>query len=646
MSMMEVQVTSDRPLGDGSDELKPATPPLFPTKHPGTDRAAILPSGGKQPGVPLQEAAAAADRAQLRATGDKAEQERLEIVTRFPITDWPTLPLERYALGLPESADGFCRWMEFNTHYLPSIKGGSALKHMIFKRQTGAWYFEKKYTSVEEAWTGVRAGFVDAFRLAGEGRFEEIGQVSAISAAISLSTKAVYCYFPDDLLPVCAGAHQEHFWKLLGGDGPITKGVPAARRLRELVRRTPVFDGWGTSEIMWFLYDWADPRQSQRIVKIAPGHDADLWEDCLANGYIRVGWDEVGDLREFETRDQFNAKFADAFSALYKGNGPKISEKAGEVWLLSELVPGDIVIANREPPASLASERSRTAATSTVMTWASTPTRSGWRGTRPRPETIDPIRRWAFKTVAKVSQVEYQRILKGRTNATLAAPPARRHRWRPSIRCSGRSPASCERKGQVILYGPPGTGKTYNARRFAVWWLNERRRGDPDAGASSPTTAAFRRSEATLSTAASEHRVWWVVANPTQWAGIGSSPRSPSSTDTGGFAANYPLVRDGDLVVGYQSTPGQADHGGGQDRPRAFTRRPRGDPTITLEPFTTVSNGPSYDELVPTNDSATASPCGTAARAPVRPNARRGRLPARHGCGTRPRPASLSDDDG
>ena len=34
-----------------------------------------------------------------------------------------------------------------------------------------------------------------------------------------------------------------------------------------------------------------------------------------------------------------------------------------------------------------------------------------------------------------------------------------------------RIAAALERKGQLILYGPPGTGKTYQARRFAVWWL-------------------------------------------------------------------------------------------------------------------------------------------------------------------------------
>ena len=447
MLMREAQVTSDRPLDQDSDELKPASPPSLLTKSPSTDRKAIVTS--KQPDVPLEVAAAEADREQLRVTGDAAERERLEIVNRFPIADWPTLPLERYALGLPESADGFCRWMEFNTHYLPSIKGGSALKHMIFKRQTGDWYFEKKYASLDQAWTNVRAGFVEAFRLAGEGRFEDIGQVDGINAAISLSTKAVYCYFPDDL---CRSAPE----RTRSTSGGCSVGKAPSRRAS---RRPAV--SWSSSASGRSSTAGAPARSCGSSTpgrirgsrsgssRLRPGTNAALWQDCLDNGYIRVGWDEVGDLREFESRDQFNARFADVFSALYKGNGPKISEKAGEVWMLTELVPGDIVIANQGT--------SRVVGIGTVtdrgyekrdQTWTSSRTHVGvaWDPTQARD--IDPIKRWAFKTVAKVSQAEYQQILKGRTGTPVRRLRVSRHLWRPSTRSSARSPESWSARGR------------------------------------------------------------------------------------------------------------------------------------------------------------------------------------------------------
>jgi 5-methylcytosine-specific restriction protein B len=586
-------VTSTPPGGNSPAD---DTARRHPTKYPNTDRMAILPSAGKTPDVPLEVAAAEADREQLRITSEAAERERLEIVSRFPLDAWPTLPLERYALGLPESADGFCRWMEFNTRYLPSIKGGSALKHMIFRRQSGDWYFERKYASLEEAWTSVRGGFVDAFRLAGEGRFEEVGQLGAINNAVSLSTKAVYCYFPDDLLPVCAGAHQEHFWRILGGEGPITKGVPAARRLLELARQQPAFDGWQPGEIMWFLYAWADPRESQRIVKIAPGANASLWPDCLANGYIRVGWDDIGDLREFESREQFGAKFADAFSSLYKGNGPKITEKANELWTLSELAPGDIIVANQGT--------SRVVGIGTVTDRAyerrddlgefTHTVGVAWEDAPPRE--IDPIKRWAFKTIAKVSQAEYQQILKGRTDRTAAAPPPRPGPVAATIEPVLRDIASeLERKGQVVLYGPPGTGKTYNARRFATWWLSDQLK--LAAGSSVLVdNAAFRGAEEALASGPSDRRVWWVTANPKEWTWDRLFSLGTVNYRFGRLKKNYALLRKGDLVVGYQSNPTK--------RVLAVARiaeglhdTPEGE-KITLTPVHAVSNGPTWDEML------------------------------------------------
>jgi 5-methylcytosine-specific restriction protein B len=588
-------VTSDRPSGGEHGDEAPATPPWHSTKYPSTDRMAALPATGKKPQQSFEDALRSFDRTKLGSTVQAAEAERLEVVAKFPLADWPSMPLDGYALGTSNSGDSFCRWMEFATPHIASIKGGSALKHMIFKRkgEEAGWYFEKKYSSTEEAWDHVRAGFVEAFRLAGEGRFDEIGQLSAINSAFSLSTKAVYCYFPNDLLPVCSSSHQDHFWKLLGGVGPVTHGVPAARRLLELVRERPELNGWRPSEIMWFLYDWADPRQSQRIVKIAPGPNAQLWDDCLANSYIRVGWDETGDLREFENRDQFNSKFADQYSALYNGNGPKITQKAGEVWTLTELSPGDIVIANQGTGhiVGIGTVTDRGYEKRDDLGEYTHTVGVAWDPTQARD--IDPIKRWAFKTVAPVSQADYLQILRGRTGAQVTTGrPVPVVSVEPLLH---EIASELERKGQVILYGPPGTGKTYNARRFAVWWLTERLNlsgaatvlGDP---------AAFRVSEEGLSHASSDRRVWWVTANPKEWSWDRLFDEESVEYRFGRLRKNYALLREGDLVIGYQANP--------QKRIMALARigqtlhaTPRGD-KITLTPVHSVTDGPTWEELL------------------------------------------------
>jgi hypothetical protein len=78
----------------------------------------------------------------------------------------------------------------------------------------------------------------------------------------------------------------------------------------------------------------------RRVLKVAPGRDALYWDDCLAHGYICVGWDDVGDLRAFASRDAFLRRFAEVYPS-------EAMSSATSLWRLRELEPGDLVIANR-----------------------------------------------------------------------------------------------------------------------------------------------------------------------------------------------------------------------------------------------------------------------------------------------------------
>jgi 5-methylcytosine-specific restriction protein B len=173
-----------------------------------------------------------------RVYAARAEAQRSEVTTRFPLEAWPTMRVEDYALGVgnPET---FCRWMEFKTQDCGGIGGGSAKKHLIFRRASGEWYFQKKYASLDNAWTAVRDGFVRAFDLAASDKVLDIEGVEPLSQAPSLSGKAVYMYFPDRTLPIYGHPAQEHFWRLLSGTGNIRMGAPGARQLLDLARSRP-----------------------------------------------------------------------------------------------------------------------------------------------------------------------------------------------------------------------------------------------------------------------------------------------------------------------------------------------------------------------------------------------------------------------
>ena len=87
-------------------------------------------------------------------------------------------------------------------------------------------------------------------------------------------------------------------------------------------------------------------RHSNKIalVKIAPGHRAEYWPQCLKQRYICVGWDDVGDLRRFDSEKDFWLEFQKHFK--YSGNLSTVRRKANELWTLTKLRSGDRIIAN------------------------------------------------------------------------------------------------------------------------------------------------------------------------------------------------------------------------------------------------------------------------------------------------------------
>ncbi|MFI6032854.1 hypothetical protein ACIBBD_01475 [Streptomyces sp. NPDC051315] len=214
----------------------------------------------------LQAAASQFDRSTVTEAGTAAEDERKQVLSQFPLETWATMPLSRYALGQPAlSTDGptYCRLMEFGTPNLGSIKGGSAAKHIMYHHNSGEWRLAAPLRGMEpqEAWEELRGQFVRAFEAVGAGDFDAVDDLEVLRFGPALVTKSLATYFPEHFLPIYAAEHLRRFITLLGGsaqtDAPAWR---SNRRLLELVRSRPEFDGWSGQEVMRFLYLGFDPR--------------------------------------------------------------------------------------------------------------------------------------------------------------------------------------------------------------------------------------------------------------------------------------------------------------------------------------------------------------------------------------------------
>ncbi|MEW6662105.1 MAG: AAA family ATPase [Bacillota bacterium] len=521
-----------------------------------------------------------------------AENERNAMLERFPLDLWPQMTLEMYAIGQPGSENTFCRWLEFKTKNLGGIRGGSARKLIIYKhRDKPGWYFHHSFKNEQEAWAAVKEAFVQAFKLAKGGQFNRIDDLEALHGGPALLLKTLCLYFPEDFIPIYTKAHIQHFLNLLQPETEVreTGVVRLNRMLLAELRQRPEFNGWSDIEVMRFLYYWADPR-ARRIVKIAPGENAQFWPDCLANGYICVGWDEIGDLREFESKEAFRQRFIEVYSSDYNHHKPTITKKVNELWTLMELEPGDLVVANQGTGKVLAigevvepyewlQEREKYAHVVHVR-WDTS-----------YEQDIESQKNWAFLTIAPVSYSLYERIIRKtqKEKEDEGVPPAPDPLWLEIAQ-------ALERKGQVILYGPPGTGKTYHARRFALWWLLTHQ-GDPNPLAALANSHSFEAAERRLSTVQLGGRVWWVVANSKEWNWEQLFKKGSERFRYGRLKRNYSLIQPGDLVIGYQAAP--------EKRIMALAKISKGldfsdaeNPYIELKPVTRIKDGLSYEDLL------------------------------------------------
>lgn len=411
----------------------------------------------------IRNAIAEFDREALSDTLAAAETERQEVLKRYPLGDWPTLPLTRYALGLGAEGDPltYCRLIEFGTPDLGSIGGGSALKHMIYRHNSGEWKLAANLvgSDVDVAWERLRGEFVHAFDAVGRADFSALDDLWVLQSGQSLATKSLSVYFPEHFLPIASGSHLRAFVEALGG--VPERNAPAwrlNRQLGEIVRQDPVLREWNPIEVMRFLYATADPREKKRTVwKIAPGRDAKYWDDCVRGEYICVGWDDVGDLGQYTSDNELKLALDEHWPEATGGN----LAKARNLLAFRDFQVGDRVVANRGMTHVLA--------IGTVT--------GGYRFDDSRIELkhVVPVawdmsykqdlpeqqRGWV-PTFAKVPEKLFAQFL-------LAAPGTAASDVSTEVPEEvSQLLAVLERKKQAILHGPPGTGKTRLALSAAL----------------------------------------------------------------------------------------------------------------------------------------------------------------------------------
>jgi predicted Mrr-cat superfamily restriction endonuclease len=81
--------------------------------------------------------------------------------------------------------------------------------------------------------------------------------------------------------------------------------------------------------------------KTRNIWVIAPGENAEIWDDCKKENYIAIGWDEAGDIKN-KSKEEIENMLIETYEE-YQEKSPKVSAKMLYDFA-NEIAQGDIVI--------------------------------------------------------------------------------------------------------------------------------------------------------------------------------------------------------------------------------------------------------------------------------------------------------------
>ena len=198
----------------------------------------------------------------------------------------------------------------------------------------------------------------------------------------------------------------------------------------------------------------------------SPGENANLWDRCLADGVMSVGWDELGDLNEYSSKTKIAGRMNEVYSSDtdYTLTGAALWNFAHEVRI------GDVVYARKGVKAVIG----RGIVESDYEYDESREVHCHIR--RVKWEKIDREFRTARMTFYELTKPEAIRALEDDvSDVELISPEA----FKPYTKSDFLSEVYMteknyddlvgilENKKNIILQGAPGVGKTFAAKRLA-----------------------------------------------------------------------------------------------------------------------------------------------------------------------------------
>ncbi len=274
----------------------------------------------------------------------------LKFQETWPIEKLKTMSLEEYT-NLEKNS--FTYWLERETREVGGSGVGSSFSFRIYRRSNKSTVYtrENRMTDGEYCWFSdlgqspnevfpkVRQSVLDIVNAAAEADYQKVLAVEYGKYGKALQWKIAFLYNPDKFLPIYQTDVISTACKSMGLDKPKAE---LHEQYTFLLNQKP--DDVNTIDYAKQLYKKYNLNDKVRYWVAAPGPGASEWPEFLKSGVYALGWNEVGDLRDFEDK-------ADLQNDLVAANDKSKSDRKNDalaLWNISKVMkPGDVIFVKR-----------------------------------------------------------------------------------------------------------------------------------------------------------------------------------------------------------------------------------------------------------------------------------------------------------
>jgi 5-methylcytosine-specific restriction endonuclease McrBC GTP-binding regulatory subunit McrB len=267
------------------------------------------------------------------------------------LQEWPLSRIKIMTLDEYTNLDktSFCYWLEAKTANLGSIWGGSAYKFGIYKRKDisttiivdnrisdGEYAWFSKYGQTKnEAFEKVRSLLVEIINNAQNNTIESI---DAIDLGNAYKWKIVFLYNDFNVGNIFK---QESLLEAAQSLGYKAKDKAYSTLNRYIIARKESSEDY--FDYTFKLWEATSLNSSIKYWLYAPGENADRWEEFYAAGIMALGWDELGNLNNYDSKKDIKKRLQEIANV----TTTKQNDTAANFEFYQEIKAGDIVIVKK-----------------------------------------------------------------------------------------------------------------------------------------------------------------------------------------------------------------------------------------------------------------------------------------------------------